>query len=73
MVGGFNSEATSMNRFGYAILLLFLLAGCGKEDGGVSGSDPKEILDGVQQQLDAAGAVAEERLEDAMDKIEADL
>jgi len=62
-----------MNRIGYAIFVLLLLPGCGKEDGGVSGSDPKEILDGVQQQLDSAGAAAEERLEDAMDKIEADL
>ena len=62
-----------MHRFGYTILVLLLLAGCGKEDGGVSGSEPQEILGGVQQQLDAAGAAAEERLEDAMDKIEADL
>ena len=46
-----------------------LLIACSKQDGGVSGSEPKEILDGVQQQLDAAGTASEERLEDAMDKI----
>jgi len=44
-----------------------LLIACSKQDGGVTGSEPKEILDGVQVQLDAA----EERLKDAMDKINA--
>lgn len=53
----------------FASLALMLIA-CSKQDGGVSGSEPKEILDGVQQQLDAASNAAEERLEDAMDKID---
>jgi hypothetical protein len=62
-----------MRRFGCIVAGLLLLAGCGKEDGGVSGNQPKEILDGVQQRLDQAGAAAEERLDEAMDKIEAEL
>jgi hypothetical protein len=48
-----------------------LLIACSKQDGGVTGSEPKEILDGVQVQLDAAADAAEERLKDAMDKIDA--
>jgi hypothetical protein len=48
-----------------------LLIACSKQDGGVTGSEPKEILDGVQVQLDAAADAAEERLKDAMDKINA--
>jgi hypothetical protein len=59
-----------MRRFAYISMMLLLLIACSKQDGGVTGSEPKEILDGVQQQLDAAGAAAEERLEDAMDKID---
>ncbi len=50
--------------------LALMLAACSQQDGGVSGSEPKEILDGVQLQLDAANTAAEERLEEAMDKIE---
>ena len=48
-----------------------LLIACSKQDGSVTGSEPKEILDGVQVQLDAAADAAEERLKDAMDKINA--
>lgn len=55
------------------LFVLFLLVGCGEEQGGVSGSQPKEMLDDVQQQLDQAGEAAEERLDDAMKKIEKEL
>ena len=48
-----------------------LLIACSKQDGGVTGSEPKEILDGVQVQLDAAADAEEERLKDAMVKINA--
>ena len=61
-----------MRRSTTLSMMLLLLIACSKEDGGVTGSEPKEILDGVQQQLDAAGAAAEERLEDAMDKIDSE-
>lgn len=59
-----------MKLFGCVIAGLLLLGGCGEGDGGVSGSQPKAILDDVQQQLDAAGAAAEERLEDALERID---
>lgn len=59
-----------MKLFGRVIVGLLVLAGCSEEDGGVSGGQPKEILEDVQQQLDAAGAAAEKRLEDAMETID---
>lgn len=61
-----------MHRAVYITLIALLVVACSKEDGGVTGSEPKEILDGVQQQLDAASAVAEDRLEEAMNKIDSE-
>jgi hypothetical protein len=52
--------------------ILLILTACSQQDGGITGSEPKEILDGVQAQLDQAGAEAEKRLEDAMKKIDGD-
>ena len=48
-------------------LIIFVVA-CSKEDGGVTGSEPKEMLNDVQQQLDQAAAAAEERLEEGLEK-----
>ena len=59
-----------MRQFFCISIALLLLIACSKQDGGVTGSEPKDILDGVQQQLDAAGTAAEERLDDAMDDID---
>ena len=53
----------------FASLILFAL-GCSKEQGGVTGSEPKEMLDDVQQQLDQAAATAEQRLEEGLKKID---
>ncbi len=61
-----------MHRIVHLALIGLLVPACSKEDGGVTGSDPKEILDDVQQQLNAASAVAEDRLEEAMDKIDSE-
>jgi hypothetical protein len=62
-----------MKRSIAALFALCLLAGCGEEHGGVSGSQPKQVLDNVQQQLDQAADDAEERIEDAMQKVEGEL
>lgn len=59
-----------MLRLAFIVTMVVALIACSKQDGGVTGSEPKEILDGVQLKLDAAGAAAEERLEDAMKKID---
>ena len=68
----FTEGTRTMDRIVYLALIGLLVAACSKEDGGVTGSEPKEILDDVQQQLDAASAVAEDRLEEAMDKIDSE-
>ena len=59
-----------MNRFLLLILIAVLVGACSKEQGGVTGSEPKEILNDVQQQLDQAGQTAEKRLEDGLKKID---
>ena len=54
------------------ILFLFavLLSACSGENDSVSGSDPKNTLDEVSRKLDAAGAEAEARLDDALNEHE---
>ncbi|MDA0822478.1 MAG: hypothetical protein O3C28_08645 [Proteobacteria bacterium] len=59
-----------MNRFLLLILIVVSIGACSKEQGGVTGSEPKEMLNDVQQQLDQAGQTAEKRLEDGMKKID---
>lgn len=68
----FTERARTVHRIVHLALIGLLAVACSKEDGGVTGSEPKEILDDVQQQLDAASAVAEDRLEEAMDKIDSE-
>lgn len=58
-----------MGRLGVVIVIVLLVA-CSKEDGGVTGSEPKEILDKVQLDLEQADMAAEARLNEAMDRIE---
>ncbi len=58
-----------MGRLGVVIVIVLLVA-CSKEDGGVTGSEPKEILDKVQLDLEQADMEAEARLKEAMDRIE---
>ncbi|HJP36023.1 MAG TPA: hypothetical protein QF901_08535 [Gammaproteobacteria bacterium] len=62
-----------MKRTAPAIVILLILIGCSQEDGGVGGSQPKDILDDVQLQLDQAGVAAEDRLGDAIERVEKDL
>ncbi len=60
-----------MSRLGVVIVIVIvLLVACSKEDGGVTGSEPKEILDKVQLDLEQADMEAEARLKEAMDRIE---
>jgi len=47
-----------------------LASACSKQQGGVTGQEPKEMLDGVQQQLDQAAATPEQRLEEGLKKID---
>lgn len=47
-----------------------LLVACSGENDRVSGSDPKNTLDEVTRQLDAAAAEAEARLDDALNESE---
>ncbi|MFT4560340.1 MAG: outer membrane lipoprotein-sorting protein [Gammaproteobacteria bacterium] len=61
-----------MSRFLLIILSVVLVSACSKEQGGVTGSEPKEMLTDVQKQLDQAAATAEKRLEDGMKKIDGD-
>jgi hypothetical protein len=59
-----------MNRCVLFVSLVLVAVGCSKEQGGVTGSEPKEILNDVQQQLDQAAATAEQRLEEGLKKID---
>jgi hypothetical protein len=47
-----------------------LASACSKQQGGVTGQEPKEMLGGVQQQLDQAAATAEQQLEEGLKKID---
>ena len=49
-------------------LCAVLLTACSGENDRVSGSDPKNTLDEVTRKLDAAGAEAEARLDDALNE-----
>ena len=66
----FDYGENDMNRLLLIILCAVLVSGCSKEQGGVTGSEPKEMLNDVQQHLDQAAATAEKRLEDGMKKID---
>lgn len=59
-----------MNRCVLFLSLILFAVGCSKEQGGVTGSEPKEMLNDVQQQLDQAAATAEQRLEEGLKKID---
>ncbi|MGR9090049.1 MAG: hypothetical protein ACU85U_05665 [Gammaproteobacteria bacterium] len=51
-------------------LCVALLSACSGENDRVSGSDPKNTLDEVTRKLDAAGAEAEARIDDALNESE---
>lgn len=60
-----------MKRLGYLVIVAALiLVACSKEDGGVTGSEPKEILDNVEQQLDQASKTATKQMEQALERID---
>ena len=59
-----------MSRYVIFAGLIMLASACSKEQGGVAGQEPKEMLDDVQQQLDQAAATAEQRLEEGLKKID---
>ena len=54
----------------FLFLCALLLTACSGENDRVSGSDPKNTLDEVTRKLDAAGAEAEARLDDALNERE---
>ncbi len=51
-------------------LCAVLLSACSGENDRVSGSDAQNTLDDVSRKLDAAGAEAEARLDEALDERE---
>lgn len=61
-----------MTKIVWIFCLIIFVVACSKEDGGVTGSEPKEMLSDVQQQLDQAATAAEKRLEEGLEKIDGD-
>ena len=61
-----------MTKIVWIFCLIIFVVACSKEDGGVTGSEPKEMLSDVQQQLDQTATAAEKRLEEGLKKIDGD-
>ena len=55
-----------MIRTSLVCLCVFILSACSQEQDTISGSEPQEILERVQNELEQAGEEAESRIDEAL-------